>query len=105
MSQRHYPGLPPGFTPADLLRWARQVSSGRINAVIPSVSLRANETTTTVTDPRLTGQSFIRWMPLTANAAAEEASMYVSARGDGTATITHANTADADKTFDLLVIG
>ena len=77
---------------------------GKTNNV-SSVTLTANSATTTVTDPRLTYASFIGLMPATANAAVATANVYVSARGDGTATLTHANNAQADRTFILLIVG
>ena len=46
-------------------------------------------------------------MLTTANAAAEVGAggMYVSAQGDGSFTVTHANNAQADRTFDYTVTG
>ena len=41
----------------------------------------------------------------TANAAAAIATTYVSARGNGTVTLTHTNDAQTDKIFTYLVIG
>lgn len=82
----------------------RQILDGKVNYV-KTVTLRANNATTTVTDTRLGPTSFIGLMPKTANAAGALATTYISARTDGSATITHANTADADKTFVLLIVG
>lgn len=82
----------------------RQVLDGKVNYV-KTVTLRANETTTTVTDTRLGPTSFIGLMPTTANAAGALAGTYISARSDGSATITHANNSQTDKTFVLLIVG
>lgn len=82
----------------------RQVLDGKVNYV-KTVSLRANQTTTAIADTRLGPTSFIGLMPTTANAAVALATTYISARIDGAATITHASTADTDKTFVLLIVG
>jgi hypothetical protein len=82
----------------------RQILDGKVN-VVKTVTLRASQTTTTVTDTRIGATSFIGLMPTTLNAAGALATTYISARTDGQATITHANTADADKTFILLILG
>lgn len=77
---------------------------GKTNNV-STVTLTANSATTTITDPRLTYASFIGLMATTANAATATGNVYVSARGDGTATLTHTNNAQADRTFILLIVG
>lgn len=81
--------------------------TGDMNATL-DVTLAANAASTVVNDPRIGGSSFIGTsMPLTAHAAAEKAAggMYVSSRGNQTATITHANNAQADRSFRLAIIG
>lgn len=86
---------------------ARVINSlllGKSNNV-SSVTLTASSATTTVTDPRLTFASYIGLMPTTANAATATANVYVSARGDGTATLTHTNNAQVDRTFLMLIVG
>lgn len=94
-------------------RVARTVNlllQGKLNAVT-TVTLTANTTTTTITDARITSSSFIGFMPKTANAAAALANLYVSAQMGsngtvaGSATLTHANNAQTDRTFNVLIIG
>lgn len=69
------------------------------------VTLRPNQTTTVVTKLISTGVvnvaigDEVMLSPRTANAAAALATTYISAVGQGTFTITHANNAQADKTF------
>ena len=77
-----------------------------LNATL-DVTLAANQAATAVTDARLSASSFLGFCPLTANAAAEigNGTLYVSAQGKGTATLAHANTAQTDRNFRLLVIG
>jgi hypothetical protein len=45
------------------------------------------------------------FMPTTAHAAAALSGLYVSARAVGSATLTHASTADVDKAFGTIIIG
>ena len=77
------------------------------HAASGTVTLTANAATTTLTDSRISPFSRIFFEPTTANGAAEKGNgtMYVSAKGDGTATITHANNAQTDRTFDYCISG
>lgn len=75
---------------------------GKINAT-GSVTLTVSSATTTLTDKRIQPTSVILFMPTTANALADIP--YVGTVGDGTATLTHANNAQADRTFGYVVIG
>jgi hypothetical protein len=71
-----------------------------------TVTLTANQATTVVSDNRAGDDSVIVFMPTTASAATEVGAggMYVSARGDSTFTITHANNATADRDFTYAII-
>ena len=93
---------------AELARVLLGVMQGKLNN-ISEVTLTANAASTTVTDSRISNQSYIDFMPTTANAATELAAgtMYVSARdGDnGTFTITHANNAQTDRSFTFVIVG
>lgn len=82
----------------------RNVMQGKLNAVL-KVTLTANATTTTVTDDRIGANTGIFFSPLTANAAGAISGLYVSAQQKGQATLTHANTATTDRTFNALLIG
>lgn len=77
---------------------------GKMNAVT-QVTLAANSTTTALIDKRIGANTFIGFSPLTANAAAAQAGLYVSSQVNGSATLTHANTATTDRTFNVLLIG
>lgn len=70
-----------------------------------TVTLTQSAASTVVQDPLFESSQAVMFSPLTATAAAEAGSMYVSSKGAGTFTITHSNTADADKTFDYLIVG
>ena len=103
--------------PAVPLEWAdeeehrRKIAEGTelaLNGKIRSVgtiTLADGSATTALPDKRIGPQSFIGFMPTTANAAGELATMYVSARTDESATITHANNAEVDRTFIYVVLG
>ena len=76
---------------------------------VTELTLTANSATTTFTDSRLSAQSAVFFDPKTANAAAEKAAgtMYVltANRGSGVWTITNANNAQADRSFQVAIIG
>lgn len=80
------------------------VMDGKINAT-GTVTLTANSATTTLADLRIGPNSIIVFMPTTANAAAEKDNLYVSSRGKETATLTHSNNAQTDRTFAYAVLG
>ena len=71
------------------------------------VTLTANVASTTLNDDRIGTASFIGFTATTANGAAEigAGGFYVSARGKGTATLTHANNAQTDRTFVYVILG
>lgn len=87
---------------------ARSAVNGKTNNV-GEVTLTANAATTVVIDPRVSVFSCIVFEPVTANAAAElyGGTMYILAANkvNGQFTITHANDANADKTFRYTVVG
>ena len=82
----------------------RGIMDGKINA-IGTVTLTASSATTTLTDIRVGPDTVILFMPTTANAAGALSGLYVSARTEGSATLTHANNAQSDKTFDYALLG
>jgi hypothetical protein len=64
--------------------------------------------TTTVTDFRVGNETTILWSPTTANASAEmgNGTIYHSATVAGTSfTLTHANNAQTDRTFNYALLG
>lgn len=79
---------------------------GKMNVVLPT-TLKANSTITTVIDNRIGILSSILFSPITANAAAEMAAgtLYVSSQTEGSAVLTHADNAQTDRTFNLVVLG
>lgn len=108
-----FPGVP-SFT-GNLPTWIQKVSTvinnllrGKLNA-ITTLTLDANVASTTLTDARISVQSVIVPVPTTANAATELANgtLYqpTAGRVNGSRSFTHANNAQTDRAFDLLIIG
>jgi len=85
---------------------AAQIMRGKTNNV-DIWTLDANQASTSFIDERIGWDSCILFMPTTANAAAELATMYVleSGRVNGSVTVTHANNSNADKIFRIAIIG
>lgn len=83
-----------------------ELASGRSNAY-GIVTLTASAASTAVTDANFAAASVPLFTATTANAAAEigAGTMYVSARANGSFTITHANNAQVDRTFLYIIHG
>lgn len=90
--------------PFKIAQAIRELFFGRSLAV-GEFSLRANETTTTVEAPNIGEQSQIFFSPKTANGAAALTNVRVTTVAPGTFTVTHSNTADADKTLGYAALG
>jgi hypothetical protein len=99
--------------PASVRQFARRIADvvtslmqGKMNNTT-EVTLAASAGTTTITDARLTVQSVVHLEPLTANAAAEKGNgtLYISARNNGSVTLTHANNSQTDRTFAVSIVG
>ena len=92
--------------PEGMVQAIHQAMDGKIRSY-GETTLAASTAATTLTDARIGPASVITFMPTTANAAAEigNGTMYVSARTNGSATITHASGASTDRIFGYLVIG
>ena len=98
---------PPGYVWDYLKRLYdafRGIQAGKLNCMT-TVTLTENVTTTTLTDARIGAASVILFMPTTSNAAGAMTNLYVSARAQGSATLTHSNTATTDRTFDVAILG
>ena len=77
---------------------------GKLNST-GSITLTASSATSTLNDRRLGATSVLSFMPTTSNASAGMTSLYVSAQGKQTATLTHANNAQTDRTYKYIIIG
>lgn len=84
--------------------WMREAHQGHLGNT-GDVTLATSAVSTVVTDFRVGPNSCIGFMPQTANAAAEIATLYVSSRSAEAFTITHANNGNADRTFTYSVLG
>ena len=80
------------------------VMDGKINST-GDITLRASQTTTTLTDARIGGDSVIVFMPITANGKTAENDLFVSARTSGSATLTHASSSNTDQNFAYIIVG
>ncbi len=100
-----FPQLPPqGTDPRRVATVVNLAMRGKINATA-SLTLTPNAGSTALTDERIGAHSALLLMPATANAAAATASTYVSARQPGSATFSHANNGQTDRTFAVAIIG
>lgn len=84
-----------------------RVLGGKTNNVL-TVNLPNGVGTTTIKDPRIGVYTSFHWQPLTTNAAAllwGAPFIIISSQQDGEATFAHANTANADQNFNLVMIG
>lgn len=104
----HLPPPPPTPEGRRYYEVIQQLRKGKMECV-GEVTLTANAASTTLTDTRISPQSVIVWHPTTANAATElyGGTLYITDAnmGSGTATITHANNAQTDRSFRYAVIG
>ena len=104
-SSNFYPSVPPGGTDArTTANVIRNLVDGKSNNT-GSITLTASATSTTITDQRVGANSVIVLMPKTANAATAMTSIYVSARGTGTATLTHDSNSATDRHLEYVIIG
>jgi len=82
--------------------------SGKINST-GTITLATGSATTVLNNYFLSSESVVLFDPQTANAATElyGATMYVltADRVDGAWTITHVNSATADRTFSFAILG
>jgi hypothetical protein len=109
MTTTGYPTAPQAMTNEvehrrKIAQTANLAIGGKLNAVL-QVTLAANSATTTVTDKRIGANTFFGFQPTTADAAAALSGLWVSPPSNGTATINHANNAQVDRTFNVLLIG
>jgi hypothetical protein len=75
-----------------------KIITGRANNT-GSLTLTAGAATTTVIDPAFESSMVPVLVATTANAATATANVYVSARANGSFTLTHANNGQTDRTF------
>lgn len=105
--------LPPPFFMTNVVEWQRkavtwmlQANQGHLDNA-GTTTLLSGTVTTVLVDSRIGLNSFIGFMPKTANAAAEigGGTLYVGSQSEGAATLTHANAATGDRTFRFCILG
>jgi hypothetical protein len=96
---------------SNIPQWMRRLAEtvnnmidGRGNAR-GTFTLTASAASSTLTDRRISAASHIALEPTTSNAAVAKQTLYRSAVTTGSATFTHANNAQTDKTFTYQVYG
>lgn len=113
--QTNFKGLiPPPKTLQGIYEWITKawtafnnMLSGKLNATHPGFTLTASVAQTTLSDYRIGGSSVILLSPKTANAATElgNGTLVVGEPVSGAVNIAHANNAQTDRTFDIVIIG
>lgn len=90
----------------DVERVVSNLLRGKLNATL-DVTLTPSASSTVIIDERFSEQCAVEFDPLTANAASEKAAgtLWVSARTAGQITVSHANNAQTDRSFRLIIIG
>lgn len=81
-----------------------ELLKGRMNNT-GTVTLTAGATSTAVADNQFQSGQVPLLIPTTANAAGALATTYLTARNNGTFTLTHANAVSTDRTFLYVRIG
>lgn len=109
-------GNPRSLQDAASTSWVRKIADsvnnilkGKQNVVL-RVTLRAGQATTTIIDARIGPFSALLLQPLTAHAAADLYSATsvladLTTQKDGSVVFNHPNNANADKTFNLVILG
>lgn len=88
----------------NIANWAVSITNGHLKNT-RDMTLGAGVTTTTILDERVAVNSFIGFMPLTANALSAGPTVWVSSQSAGGFTITHASSAATDKAFRYCLLG
>lgn len=92
-----------GGSPIDVAKVVNEAKAGKLNCTT-EVTLTANAATTTFDHPLIGSYSVILFEPRSANAKSE-GTPWVSAKGDRTCTLNHANAASADRTYGVAIFG
>jgi hypothetical protein len=115
----HFPPAPTGglvvrtLSDAASLRHLRLVVdtvnrtlAGKLNVTL-AVTLAAGAASTTLTDSRISATSALLFCPLTADAAAEmgAGTLFVQSQTAGSAVIAHANNAQTDRNYTVVILG
>lgn len=90
----------------NITRVVNNIMRGKLNNT-GSFTLDASQSSTTVSNPVVGGNSVILPIPTTSNAALElgNGSLYISAKDKEGFTVAHDNNTQTDRTFDYVVFG
>lgn len=102
--QTGFGGLPRTAPLEMVIDFINRLLIGRLNISVV-LTLRASQTTTTLTDSRIGANSVIIATPLTADAATALPSLWYSNFAKGSCTVNHASSANVDQTFRFGVVG
>lgn len=83
----------------------RDLIAGKSNGPRGTLTITANQATTTVTDERIAANASVQLTQTSAAAAAEVASTYVGAVQEGQFTVNHPNNATTGRTFAWVAHG
>ena len=104
MADNQYRKLPQaGGDPRLVAEIVNRTIDGGLNST-GSVTLQTSSSTTTVNDARASENSVVLFMPKSSNAASELTSLFVSARTNGSFTITH-NSSGTSRQYEYIIIG
>jgi hypothetical protein len=110
VTQPSFPSVPVAFHDEKthrriLAEASNRHNNGKFNCTLV-VTLNASATITVISDQRMGANSFLGFMPQTADAAtALAAGIYVTAQKTGSATLNHASNSAIDQTFTLGIFG
>mgnify|MGYP003677592596 FL=1 len=90
-----------GGNPREISSVVNNILNGKINST-GNITLTNSSATTTLSDARIGSGSIILFMPTTSDASS--ATIYVTARQKGQATLNHAN-ASTTRSFDYVIFG
>ncbi len=101
-----YRTLPPfGGDQRAVAEVVRGVMDGKTNNTGVITLTAGGATSTTLNDARIGFDSVVIFSPLTSSAAALVGSLYVSARSQGAATLTHAANSASDRKYAYIIVG
>ena len=104
-----YDGVPEQFADEKehrrhLARAVNRINGGKFDCTVDA-TLRASQTSTTLSDPRIGATSHLMAMPLSASAQAAQGSIWYSNPMKGQITVNHASSAEVDQNFRFAILG
>lgn len=98
--------LPPfGGDQRSVAEVVRGIMDGKTNNTGTVTLAVGGATTTTINNERIGYDSVILLMPTSSNSAAYATNLYVSAKAQGSATLTHTANSTAGRSYDYIIVG